>query len=550
MIYEEEEEEVEDYHNSFFDETNGKARFSYDSPEKYPQNLNDRTEEDYLPSQDLSDAFARYIEEIKGIPTLSREEVYALGEKIKEGRQRILLGLCSLPNVLEEGIGGWYRDASATPFNAKRILEIPSSITDEAKELVAQKKALGEKGVKKRDCENKLLREKTASITSKIISFSVLHKTQYENRFCGNVLPPESEELYRTERAELVDLISSIRPKDRGLIELAQTQMTQHLNMPKADEITLNLETGLALIKEAKGLLYRHNLKLVVACAKNISLFGLQMMDLVQEGNAGLFSAIDKFDHTRGFKFSTYATWWIRQSIIRSRTKQSQKISIPPDIAMVIRAVRKAHAETAERHGRQATPEELVTLTGCKQEQIWLALSAEQLQNIQELDGAIDHSNDGSPLIDFLESPCPGPLEQVEESQTRLKVLEAFARLSPKEEVVMRSRMRGETLEKIGGLFNQSRENIRLIEEKAFRKLRKNPVLRELWSEGEQIAKPMRKENPVQNSNGKRPQLVEKPEKPTSAFPRSQGKRGATIMTGRSRFGDALGRSLSRNNPS
>ncbi|RLC25200.1 MAG: RNA polymerase sigma factor RpoD [Deltaproteobacteria bacterium] len=282
------------------------------------------------------------------------------------------------------------------------------------------------------------------------------------------------------------DVISPVGLTKRELVEIkskvesAQEEirlLRERTNMtPRQLKVTLKrVEGSLEKAKEAKSELIQANLRLVVSIAKKYTNRGLQFLDLIQEGNIGLMKAVDKFEYQRGYKFSTYATWWIRQAITRAIADQARTIRIPVHMIETINKLIRTSRYLVQEHGREPTPEEIAEKMEFPLEKVRkvLKIAKEPIS----LETPIGEEED-SHLGDFIEdkkilSPGEAVVNFGLAEQTR-KVLRT---LTPREEKVLRMRFGiGEkadhTLEEVGRDFSVTRERIRQIEAKALRKLR------------------------------------------------------------------------------
>ncbi len=263
-----------------------------------------------------------------------------------------------------------------------------------------------------------------------------------------------------------------IANKDKIEIEFTKDQIEQFYK---------DVEIG----NHARDVLIESNLRLVISIAKRYLSSGMQFQDLIQEGNMGLMKAVAKFDHTKGFKFSTYATWWIRQAITRAIADQARTIRIPVHMGETINKLKRTQRKLVQELRREPTPEEIGAEMGISPEKVQEI--QKNAQEIVPLDTPVKEDED-SVYADFVkDDKSPNPLEYTLEEKYKEEINTVLKTLTPREEKVLRLRyglMDGKfhTLEDVGKEFGVTRERIRQIESKAIRKL-KHPTRQRLLSQ-------------------------------------------------------------------
>lgn len=280
----------------------------------------------------------------------------------------------------------------------------------------------------------------------------------------GGVKEYEEELADSDSRSASVDDPVKVYLKDIGRVPLLTSEEEIELAIRIADND-----------QEAKERLTKANLRLVVSIAKKYTGRGMMFLDLIQEGNLGLIKAVDKFDYTKGFKFSTYATWWIRQAITRAIADQGRTIRIPVHMVETINKVKKTSSMLLHRDGRDPSAEDIAKELGMSPDRVReiLRISQEPVS----LETPIGEEED-SHLGDFIpDDDAPSPADTAAMTFLREKVNEVLGTLTEREAEVLRLRFGLEdgsvkTLEEVGIKFNVTRERIRQIEAKALRKLR------------------------------------------------------------------------------
>ncbi len=262
---------------------------------------------------------------------------------------------------------------------------------------------------------------------------------------------------------------------ERRQNKLKEMEGLFHLLISEIKEINREVSIGEAKARRAKKEMVEANLRLVISIAKKYTNRGLQFLDLIQEGNIGLMKAVDKFEYRRGYKFSTYATWWIRQAITRSIADQARTIRIPVHMIETINKLNRISRQMLQEMGREPTPEELAVRMEMPEDKVRKVLKIAKEPISMETPIGDDED---SHLGDFIEdTSVSSPIDSATTESLRETTHSVLAQLTPREAKVLRMRFgidmnTDHTLEEVGKQFDVTRERIRQIEAKALRKLR------------------------------------------------------------------------------
>ncbi len=388
------------------------------------------------------------------------EEIKKIHEKIKEKSRKLNKKTC--PDEEKKRI-------------AAEIKEDISKIKDIVRSFRLEKKQLDKMVERLRNVVKELenAEYKLAEIMLRIGGKPTSYLRKIVSELPSDMKDEDIVEPLGLTKAELMKMIDEVEEAKKTIKKIKEKTTLS----PRRLKITLkNVERGITEAKKAKDELIKANLRLVVSIAKKYTNRGLMFLDLVQEGNIGLMKAVEKFEYQRGYKFSTYATWWIRQAITRAIADQARTIRIPVHMIETINKLIKTTRMLILEYGREPTPEEIAEKMGYPVDKVKkvLKIAKEPIS----LETPIGSDEDGSHLGDFIEdrkfdSPSEAAIKSDLAEQTR-KILKT---LTPREEKVLRMRFGiGEkadhTLEEVGKDFNVTRERIRQIEAKALRKLR------------------------------------------------------------------------------
>ena len=301
-------------------------------------------------------------------------------------------------------------------------------------------------------------------------------KKQFMTHFTGNENNMDWFKKASTSKSVFADKLKEFESSiEEQIIALQKIETETNLSIEQIKDINRRMSIGEAKARRAKKEMVEANLRLVISIAKKYTNRGLQFLDLIQEGNIGLMKAVDKFEYRRGYKFSTYATWWIRQAITRSIADQARTIRIPVHMIETINKLNRISRQMLQEIGREPTPEELSERMQMPEEKIRKVLKIAKEPISMETPVGDDED---SHLGDFIEDTAlEQPLDAATSESLRSATRDILSGLTPREAKVLRMRFgidmnTDHTLEEVGKQFDVTRERIRQIEAKALRKLR------------------------------------------------------------------------------
>lgn len=444
----------------------------------------DKAAEDQEEHFTCTDPVKMYLKEMGARPLMSREEEIETAKNIEEGRNAILTALGSLSCTAAK-LNEWADAIEAENFSPRDLVCDAEEGTDvlSPSELVTllRRKA----GIILRKSQKELLDEKELiKLAEHLKELNFLPPRQneiielvfeYAGLLADGLPNPENEKNMSKEE------ISTARRNARRRLRRKENRIG--LPAVRIMWAAQSIKAGVEKASEAGKKMVQSNLRLVVSIARHYRRRGMPLLDLIQEGNLGLMKAVDKFEYQRGYKFGTYATWWIRQAINRAIADQSRTIRIPVHMNETLGKIFRIMRSLIQENGREPTPEEI-----CQKSQLPMEKVVRLLRMATEpvsLESPVGRE-DGNVLADFLpDESFSSPFDVAIKSNLAEQTQKILATLSPREEEILRMRYGigvddEYTLDEVGKIFKVSRERVRQIETNAIDKLRQPTQIRKL----------------------------------------------------------------------
>ena len=443
-----------------------------------------------------------YLKEISSFPLLTREGEVEIAKRIESGQQEVLTLVLNCPIAIKEvtNLGNALHAGKTTikevtneiddeevsveeeQIQKKKILNLINKIRrgEERIQILLAELRLRNKEVPKKRIQEKILKKRTKifdalrriNLSEKQINRIVQKLKQWDIRMDRTIKGMGKYEPVRMKPKDLEQMDGISRNVKR---KAGRMEVECGLSSNQIKEALKAIENGEAKAKEAKNEMVKANLRLVISIARRYLNRGLQFLDLIQEGNIGLMKAVDKFEYKRGYKFGTYATWWIRQAMTRAIADQARTIRLPVHVIEIINKLNRTSRSLVRENGREPTLDEIAERMGMSLDKVLKIVKS--IRKPVSLETPIGEEED-SRLGDFIEDKeVISPQVAAINSNMAKQVQKVLSTLTEREEKILRMRFgieekKDHTLEEVGQDFDLSRERIRQIEDKALGKLK------------------------------------------------------------------------------
>lgn len=468
---------------------------------KHRKEENEERQAKSLQSDSLDDPVRMYLKQMGQVPLLSREEEVSISKRIEAAENKAvrLLFSVSLTNAFQIDVAKKLldREERFDKIVIDKKVESRENYFRDLPKYIEELEKLEEKLVKAwesaESCDNpsikkrhqtlyKNLESKLKDIYTKGFKFKLKIFEEYLEGL-SSVLREIEDCQYKLRAIEKIGKKTKIGDGAQIQKRLDEIRNTYRLDPTELVNLVKDVRVDMREAHRAKTEMVRANLRLVISIAKKYTNRGLNFLDLIQEGNMGLMKAVEKFEYKRGYKFSTYATWWIRQAITRSIADQARTIRIPVHMIETLNKVMQVQKQLLQELGHEPTPDEVATEMNFPVERVQQIMKiAQQPISLQSPVGDSDDTNFG----DFIEDKgAENPYDMTAYSLLREKLMDVLESLTPRERKVLSLRFGlqdgySRTLEEVGKQFNVTRERIRQIEAKALRKMRHPTRIRQL----------------------------------------------------------------------